>query len=119
MLLGVLAFIGCVLATAAAGMSSSLVLMKMVDEVNVHLPASERLSPLGWDAWKYARLLREYRRLCPAGRSLGRLRYLTSLGILGTAGTGLVLGLPIPLVSGWAAVGCVATWVWHRSPRVA
>ena|SRR5271156_1860617 len=64
---------------AACGMSSSLVLFKIVDQVNALLPKDAQFGQLVWYLGKYRRLQREYRRLYPDG---GLFRRFWSLVVL-------------------------------------
>jgi len=52
---------------AVCGLTSSVVLARMVGEVNAKLAPDERFSPFWWHYGKLQRLLREYRRLYPGG----------------------------------------------------
>jgi hypothetical protein len=94
------------------GIWSSVILMQMVDEVNVHLPESQRFALEGWHPWKSARLLREYRRFCPAGRSIARLRNLWLAMVLSMSLAAFVLQGP-GAAGFFAVAGCTIAWIWY------
>jgi Flp pilus assembly protein TadB len=119
MLFGVLGVIFCCLLGGFCGISSGLVQMRMVDEVNQHLAEGERLSPYGWTPWKTMRLLREYRRLCPSGKSIGQLRALAALIILDLVVIALILQFPLMIVAWLMVGGTLLAWLVFRSPSTA
>lgn len=53
---------------AAAGVSSSILVTKMIDEINRQKPAHEAVSYVGSTFAKNRRIFREYRRLYPQGK---------------------------------------------------
>jgi hypothetical protein len=119
MLFGVLGVISCCLLGGFCGISSSLVVWRMVEDVNPHLAEGERFSPYGWTPLKTMRLLREYRRLCPSGKSIGQLRALVALMFLDLVVIALILQFPLMMVAWLTLGGALMVWVMFRSPRTA
>ncbi len=112
--LQVAALVACGIGMATSGLWSTVILWRMVDDVNVSLPEAERFSPYGWYALKYARLLREYRRLYPTGKGIEHLRLLWLVAVL-SAGCGvLLLGFGLGAAGVVTAGGCVVGWLWYR-----
>ena len=101
-----------VIAAMVCGLWSTVVLWKMVDEVNVHLPENQRFPVLGWHPLKYARLLREYRRLCPTGKGIVRLRYLWFAMVLSMTLVALAVG-GAGAAGFVGVVGCAVGWLWY------
>jgi hypothetical protein len=102
-----------VVAAMACGVWSTVILWKMVDEVNVHLPESQRFTLLGWHPLKYRRLLREYRRLCPAGKGVARLRYLWLAMVLSMSLAALAVG-GVGAAAFVGLAGCAMGWLWCK-----
>ncbi len=65
------------------GITSTVVILSMVDEVNRKLPVEDRISPLGWYPGKLARVVSLYRRAYPSGRRHIQLTILFAIGALG------------------------------------
>jgi hypothetical protein len=76
-----------VIVSAAIGITSTIVITSMVDEVNRKLPPEERLSPYGWYPGKLRRVAALYRRTYPDGRRHAQLLVLALV-----AGAAFVLG---------------------------
>ena len=96
LIVGVILWIGI----SACGLTSTVVMSRMVDEVNQRLPKEERFAVLGWYPFKASRLFAEYDRLYPGSNRRRQLRYLFILGIALLAGAVFLLkplmgGLPL------------------------
>ena len=88
---------------------------RMLDEVNARLPDNARISPYGWYATKYMRLLGEYRRFYPSGRRLRQLRLLSMAMFLSMACAVLAIGFGF-LAAAWLTIGgCTMMWLVHRN----
>jgi hypothetical protein len=68
-----------VVVIAACGAGSSIINMKMVDQVNKKLPKDLRIVPFGWYYPKIQSLHRHYRQLFPDGKLLWHGRVLLAL----------------------------------------
>jgi hypothetical protein len=91
-------FVLAMLSVSTFGMLSTFLVSKIVDQVNLRLPADQRFSPLWWYPTKTLRLLREYRRLYPTADLVRRLRRV----IMGAIAS-LVLGM-LTMGGGWLAL---------------
>lgn len=76
-----------ILLAAVSGIASSLVMSRIVENVNRHLPEGSRISPLGWYLTKTLHVLGENRRYYPYG-NLVRVLWLT----VGPGFSSLLLG---------------------------
>src|SRR5436309_4959031 len=85
------------LSVSTCGMLSTFLLWKIVDQVNLRLPAEQRFSVLGWYLDKHWRVLREYRRLYPTGVLVRRLRRMIMCAIASLTLAMFALGF------GWGA----------------
>jgi len=72
---------------AVVGLSSTVVLMSMVDDVNRNRPREEWISTYGWYPGKLQRVVEAYREAYPGGRRHAWLFFLALVG-----GTAFVLG---------------------------
>jgi hypothetical protein len=79
---------------AVVGISSTVVLQTMVDEVNHKRPPEDRISSVGWDPDKLARVVNLYREAYPSGRRHIRLAILFVIGALGFLIAALCFFLP-------------------------
>ena len=68
---------------AIVGVTSTMVLSTMVDEVNRHRSAEERISTFGWDPGKLVRVVNLYRDAYPNGRRHIQLAILLGTGVAG------------------------------------
>ena len=68
---------------AVVGISSTVVLQLMVDEVNRARPSEDRISPFWWDPDKLTRVVTLYRDAYPKGRRHIQLAILFAIGALG------------------------------------
>lgn len=85
---GVVAFAFALLCAKAA----SLLVSKMVSEVNKRLPIEQQFSPL--DFWSaYRRLYAEYKRLYPDGNLWDKYRVLVSLMFVGSLISAWIFGI--------------------------
>jgi hypothetical protein len=73
--------------SAVVGLTSTVIVTSMVDEVNRALPREEQVDPYGWYPGKVLRVVEAYRRTHPAG---GRLAQLGALVLV--EGAAFVLG---------------------------
>jgi hypothetical protein len=64
---------------AVVGLTSSLVLQSMVDEVNQRRAPEHRISPYGWYPGKMLSVVAAYRESCPHGRRHVQLGALVAL----------------------------------------
>jgi hypothetical protein len=113
--LWVMALLGWAAVAGVCGMSSTVILWKMVDEVNVQLPEAERFSPLGWHPFKFARLIEQYRYLCPSGKRITQLRSVWWLVIVWMVIGTLAAGFGVAGAAWIAIGGCATDWLWFRS----
>jgi hypothetical protein len=74
--IGIAALAGMVV----CGLTSALINIEMMAQVNAKLPEDRRFSPLGWYAPKTMRLFHEYMRLYPNGKL-----HLSFLGVIAIA----------------------------------
>ncbi len=113
--LGVMALFGWTAVVAACGLCSAVILWRMVDEVNIHLPEADRFSLPGWHALKYARLVDEYRRLYPSGRRITQLGWAW-LGMVASMVIGAIaLGLGVAGAAFVGIGGCAIGWASFRT----
>ena len=87
----IIAMIVGVIGLAVCGISSSVVQMEMVDEVNRVLPESERFSLFGWHPAKLQRLRLEHARLYPASGLRKKWWMTIGIGLVCLAISGLTL----------------------------
>ena len=78
---------------AVVGLSSTIVLMSMVDDVNRQRAREEWISPFGWYPGKLQRVVEAYRDAYPNGRRHARLFLLMLVG-----GLAFLLGVVCLLV---------------------
>jgi len=70
---------------AVVGLTSTIVVQSMVDEVNHKRPPEDRISPFGWYPGKLVRVVDLYRQTYPSGRRHIQLAFLLGIGVLGFA----------------------------------
>jgi hypothetical protein len=73
--------VSALLCASACGLITTLAHYQMMDEVNDKLPDQERFDPIGWYWLKSQRLRREYKRLCPHGGLVTRIRLIFGIMI--------------------------------------
>jgi hypothetical protein len=78
--LRIVCLIVALVGVAVCGIASSVLGVKMVQDVNGRLPEEQRLSEVGWYAGKYMRLIKEHRRLFPKSVQLRRYVYVIAIG---------------------------------------
>lgn len=71
-----------VIGIAGCGIAGSYVLSRMVEDINKGRNANQRLEILFWDLGSTLRACREYKRLYPQGKLVGRYVAATILGLL-------------------------------------
>jgi hypothetical protein len=114
-LLEILVLVAWVVTAAVCGVSSTLIVWRMVDEVNVHLPDSEKFLLYDWSPRKSARLFQQYRSLYPSGRCIAQLRALWLLMVLSMVVAQLTLGFGIGSAVFLGVGGCLIAWLWFRN----
>ena len=83
-----------VITFSVVGPASSVVLRRMVDELNQSLPRENAVSPLWWYPGKLFSVVDMYRRNCPHGRRHLQLRRLMIIGFVAGAVGAAALLLP-------------------------
>ncbi len=116
MFLWLIAFLVWTLILGVCGLASAAIVSSMVDEVNPRLPENQRFSAYWWHFPKYLRLLREYRRLCPSGKRMNRLRWIGVAAVSNMALGGAAAGFRLGAAIFWV-VGCLGVWLLHRQWR--
>jgi hypothetical protein len=71
---------------------ANLRLLDAVREANSKAPEGERIDPLGWHPFKYARFHRLYRGVCPDGRSLRQSWFWSGAAFVAFAGFTILFG---------------------------
>jgi multisubunit Na+/H+ antiporter MnhB subunit len=102
---------------AVCGFKSTIIMWRIVDEVNSKLPRENRFAPIGW--WgplKRRSLFAEYRRLYPDGRRIMQLLSVGLVGLLGVMFCLVLLGQPGGAVFFGVFFGAY-TWLMYRSYR--
>ena len=104
---------------AVSGIAGCLVQFHIVDKVNAALPSERRFSMIGWELFKYQRLLKEYRQLYPAGPLVRRLMIWHSLGFAAVAVVSAVAMKSIIGALLFASFGALIIWLslWASRPR--
>jgi len=102
---------------AVAGFASAIVQFHMVDKVNAALPSERRFATIGWEWFKQQGLLRECRRLYPAGPLVRRLTIWNSLGFAAVAITAAVVMKSIIVALCFASFGALLMWLSWRTSR--
>jgi hypothetical protein len=77
-MIGILSILGM----WTCGLIASFKTFEMVDKVNERLPKQERFDPLWWHPSKRQRLVREYKRLYPAGHLLTHSRIVMFVALV-------------------------------------
>ena len=80
---------------AVVGITSTVVVQSMVEEVNRALPPADRVSPVGWYPGKLPHVVALYRRTHPTGR-----RHIQLLMLLGVGAVGVILAAVCLLLPG-------------------
>jgi hypothetical protein len=103
-----------VIAAATCGLLSTLVLQRVVSEVNSQLPPDRRYYPYWWHGIKYWRVLRDYRRLYPSGVLVRQLHALAT--VMAIAFAFAVFAVSLSAFAALFAGGAMVTWIWalHR-----
>jgi hypothetical protein len=106
-----------VICMAVSGIAGILVQLHMVDKVNAALPSERRFSMIGWEWFKYQRLLKEYRRLYPAGPLVHRLMIWHCLGFAAVAVASAVVMKSIIVALCFASFGALLILFSLRTSR--
>jgi MFS-type transporter involved in bile tolerance (Atg22 family) len=88
---GLLAY---VIIAAVVGITSTIVVGAMVDEVNRNRPPADHISALGWYPGKMGTVVALYRQAYPNGRRHIQLAILVGVGVLGFVLAAVCLVLP-------------------------
>ena len=101
---------------ASLGFFSSILNLRMIDQVNAKLPAEQRFSTIGWHVLKFRSLLAEYRRLYPSGDLDRRLLLVSAISVGMVPALALLIGFHFLLGVFWLClVGGIVVWVtFHR-----
>lgn len=113
----VIVFVACLICGAVSGLASTIVQLRMVDKVNAVLPSERRFSIIGWEWFKHQRLLKEYRRLYPAGPLVRRSMIWHCLGFAAIAVASAVVMKSIIVALCFASFGALHIWFNLRISR--
>jgi hypothetical protein len=110
--LGILA--AFIVLAATCGLLSTLVLQKVVSQVNSQLSVDRRYDPLWWNPVKYWRVLQDYRRLYPSGVLVRQLHGLSTVMVAMFALATLALGFGAGEALLTGAALATLQWAIHR-----